>query len=226
MGKNFISTTKCSAVQHPEFIVEFDSAVPPIDINMFISFLEESVKEGIRYKDGEHIALGSMLLRIKRSEKNLAIEEPDLKSLPIEWKQGVTRSIQLLRLQKDVAASVGLENEIDHPSIRISLLVGTDLSQCDEDLVLDRIKPVDLDSGWFVGRRDSVLDYCNEANLIRISVYEAILNWPKIGGFLALPAGCRIELSKTTPYFARNGNALRIKSGSVLDVMSQTWHVD
>jgi hypothetical protein len=134
--------------------------------------------------------------------------------------------MELLRLQKDIAESVGLEDEIDPPSIRSSLLVGADLAPQDEELVLDRMEPAETDSGWFVGRRDTVLNYDDEASLKRISVYQAILNWPKISGFLGLPTGCRVEIMGTESHFTRNGRTLEITSGSLIDILAKRPQVD
>ena len=167
-----------------------------------------------------------MLFRVARIDERFVIEEPNLLSLPIEWRQGVTRTMQLLRLQKDIAESVGLEDQIDPPSVRCSLLVGADLSQQDEEFVLDRMKASDCDSGWFVGRQDSELNYDDEANLKRISVYQALLDWPNIGGFLALPAGCRVEVSGRKQRLTRNGRNLEIRSGSFLDSLDKNRHVN
>ncbi|MGC3961508.1 MAG: hypothetical protein QM813_27360, partial [Verrucomicrobiota bacterium] len=107
------------------------------------SFLEESVEEGTRYEDGEFIAFGSMIFQVARVDDSLALQEPDLQSFPIAWKSGVTRSMKLLRLQKDIIESVGLEDEIDPPSIRSSLLVGTDPTPEIETFILERMIPVD-----------------------------------------------------------------------------------
>lgn len=221
MSNNTVTTTKCSAFEHPEFALDYDTAVPRSDIEVLTSFLEESVAAGTRYNEGDLITVGSMLFRVTEINGSLTIEEPNLSSLPIEWRQGVTLTMQLLRLQKDIAESVGLEDETDPPSIRYSLLVGADLSQHDNEFVLDRMKTSDSDSGWFVGRLNSELNYEDEANLKRISVYQAILTWPNIGGFLALPAGCRVEVSGRKKCFTRNGRDLEIKSGSLLDAFAK-----
>jgi hypothetical protein len=221
MNIRFITTTKCCAFQHPEFLLKFDAAIPKGDIDVLTTFLEESVENGTLYNEGDLITLGSMLFRVARFDNSLTLEEPDLQSMPIKWRQGVTRSVQLLRLQKDIAESVSLDDEIDPPSIRCSLLVGSDLMLEDEEFVLDRIKPGDSDSGWFVGRRDTVLNYDVEASLRRIAVYQAIMNWPRIAGFLGLPAGCQVEICGNRSKISRNGSTIEIKTGSFMDVLSK-----
>ena len=126
----------------------------------------------------------------------------------------------LLRLQKEITESVGLADEIDPASIRYSLLVGTDLTKNTNTFILERIQPVDSDSGWFVGCLETVLDYNDAANLDRISVYQAVLNWPQIAGFLALPADCRVEVSNANTVFSRNGLPLEVQKGSFLDIVA------
>ncbi len=215
-------TTQCSAFAHPDFVVSCDDTIPQGDIKLLTSFLEQSVQAGTRFIEGDLITFGSMLFRVARSEDFLTLEEPDLESFPIEWIQGVTRSMQLMRQQRDIADSVGLGDEIDPPSIRSSLLVGADLESYDEDVLLERLDSVASDSGWFVGRRNTVLNYEDNGTMRRISIYQAILNWPRIGGFLGLPAGCRIEITAGKPLFTRNGKTLRIKQGSLIDALTRT----
>jgi hypothetical protein len=212
-------TTKCSEWKHPEFRLEFDSAIPQADVDVLVSFLEESVRGGARYEDGQTIEFGSMIFRLAAVGDVLAAEEPDLLTFPISWKAGITQSLMLLRLQKDIAESVGLGDELDFPSILYSVLVGADLTEGLDTLVLDRAEPYGSDSGWFVGRLDSTIDYNDAANLFRISVYQAIVNWPRIAGFLALPAGSRVETSERLQ-ISHNGQPLTIQKGSFLDVAS------
>lgn len=213
-------TTRCSAWQHPEFQVEYASEIPPPDINALISFLEETVEGGSRYENGELIEFGSMLLKIATSNGFLTLEEPDMRSFPNSWAAGVTRSMKLLRLQKDVAESIGLGGELDPPSIRSSLLIGVDLAEDSKTLIVARTQSAGADSGWFIGSLDTAISYNDEANLRCISVYQALLNWPVVAGFLALPAGARIEIRGTSTVISRNGEPLEIQRGSLLDVLA------
>jgi hypothetical protein len=219
MNQMITVTTRCSEWKHSEFRLEFDSAIPQADVYALVSFLEESVQAGTRYDDGQMIEFGSMILRLAVSDDVFIVEEPDLRTFPISWKVGITQSMRLLRLQKDIAESVGLGDHLEFSSIRCSLLVGTDLIEGLDMLILERSEPHASDSGWFVGRLDTKLDYNDAANLHRISVYQAILNWPRMAGFLALPAGSRVETSERLT-ISRNGQPLEIQKGSFLDVAS------
>jgi hypothetical protein len=210
-------TIKCSGYNHPDFQLVVDSAVPQVDVDVLASFLEQSVQEGTRYGDGQTIDFGSMLFRLVTSDGFLTLQEPDLRTIPISWTEGITNSMKLLRLQKDIGESIGLGDELDFPSIRCSLLVGADLAEGLDTLVLERSEPDGLDTGWFVGRLDTEIDYNDPANLRRISVYQAILDTPLIAGFLALPTGCRVEISGQSTTLSYNGQPLKIQKGSFMD---------
>lgn len=210
-------TTRCSQYQHPEFRVAYDSTIVQGDVDTLVSWLEESVAQETRFKVWETIAFGSMLLRVAAMDGDLALEEPDLQSFPIEWTLGVTQSIKLMRLQKDIVESVGLDGELDFAEIRSSLLVGTDLANDTEAFFLERAERVGSDSGWFIGSLETELDYNDPANLDRLSVYRAILDWPQVAGFLGLPADCRVEVTGSTLLVSRSGEPLEIKKGSLLD---------
>jgi hypothetical protein len=208
----------CARYNHPDFQFIVNALVPHEDVSVLVSYLQDSVQEGKRYEDGEMMQFGSMLFRFVKAGDFLILQEPDLRAIPIVWTDGITNSMKLLRLQKDVAESVDLGDAVDFPSIRGSLLVGADWAEASDTLVIERSEPEGLDSGWFVGRIDTRLDYNDPANLRRVSVYQAILDAPRIAGFLALPAGCRIEIARQSTTLSYRGQALTIRKGSFLDV--------
>jgi hypothetical protein len=98
-------------------------------------------------------------------------------------------------------------------------VVGADLTQGLDQLVLERSEPYGSDSGWFVARLDTKLDYDDAANLRRISIYQALLRWPRVAGFLALPIGSRVEAAERS-HISHNGEPLEIRKGSFLDIAS------
>jgi hypothetical protein len=224
-----IVTTRCSEWKHPEFRLAVDPAIPDCDIDAFKCWLEESVASGARFEAGQIIQLASMLMQISSADGHLVLEEPDLRSVPIVWTAGITRSLRLTRLQKDVAESVGLGVGMDFPSIRHSVLIGVDLSSHSDAFILDRLEPAASDSGWFLGRLDSQVDYNEPANLYRTSVYDAFVRWPKVAMFFALPAGSRVEMSPNQLALSRNGLRLELRTGSFLDqalAKGKLWGID
>ncbi len=219
MNKAKVITTKCTACNHPEFLLEYETTIPQPDVDIFVSFLEQSVENGTRFEDGQTIALGSMLILLSTKDNLLVLQEPDMKSFPISWEVGISHTMKLLRLQKDIADSVRLGHDIDPPSIDSSIVVGVDMTDGLDAFVLERMDPDRPYSGWIAGRLDSEINYNEEESLFLLSVYQAILKWPLIAGFLALPVGCHIASSRQSTIISRNGMPLEIQKGSFLDVL-------
>jgi hypothetical protein len=214
MKKEFI--VDCSDCNHPNIVISVDDDIVEDDIAILTSHLRLSVATGTTYNDGETLQFGSMLCRFRKVDGSLVMQEPDLKAVPIFWVDDMSSSLRLIRLQKDICESVGLVDGLDFPSVRASLLRGTDVTGYSKNLLLERTPGEDLDTGWFIGLADSEIDYNDHLNLERISVYQAILDLPQIAGFLAFPQGYRIETSKTRSRLWYNGNELSIQKGSLL----------
>ncbi len=214
------TTSRCSEYDHPEFRITHDELIPNDDVEWLASVLVRSVSEGSRFSGGELIDLGSMLLRLRRSGQLIDLQEPLLGQVPIRWQVGVSNSLRLLRLQKDVAASVGQLERIEFAKLRSWILVGVDVDPFADSFLLERVEHVESDSGWFVGLPDSRIDYGNADSLRRISVFEAISDWPRVAGFLALPTGSRVEIGKTKCVISYLDETLTPEKGSLLDEAS------
>jgi len=188
-----------------------------LDCAHIARWLERRVELGEIFSAGETIEFGWMTLRVSLSEDGmLQLEEPDLKSLPIDWVPGIAMTLQSTRVQKDVAASVGAEDALCPANIRQSILIGADVSPGDDSLTLDRVEPEASDSGWFVGRATSILDYNRSDSLKRISIYEAVITLRRIIPYLALPPGSRISLGQSSVRFERDGQKLPVAADSLV----------
>ena len=213
-----LTTTSCfSKYDQPEFQILCNESVSDRDVNWLVTSLEKTVRDGTRYVDGDLLALGSALLRIRARAGTLILQEPSPGEIPIQWRDGVTDSLRLLRLQKDVAESLRQLDRIDFARLRESLLMGIDVGHDAQEFLLERAERNVSDSGWFIGLLCSGLDYGDPDNLRRVSVFEAISNCPRIAGFLALPTGTRVVLAKdrvTVTYF---NEPLIPTKGSLLD---------
>lgn len=172
--------------------VAFSDSTPVLDVDWLIALLQKQLADGVTIEPGETISVGSMLLNVQGDGVSLHLAEPDFKSTPIKWCQGVSQSLQMLRMQKDTVESVKLEQQAEFPDLRSSLIVSKDLGAPSRGLVMDRSAPDEMDTGWFVGLADSDLDYNDAENLTRISVYEAIIMKTDIVDFLALPPGSNV----------------------------------
>jgi len=215
-------TTKCNRFEHPEFRLVFDSSVPSVDVDWLIRLLEEQVTTGAKFCDRETIELGSMLFRVEFEDGILILSEPDFKQFPIVWTQGVSNNLRNLRLQKDIYESFDFDDEMALPSILQSMIVGTDLSPLAKSFLLSRVQCSGADSGWFVGRPDSKLDYNNPDNLRRTSVYQAMIDFPSIVACLGLPSGLTVEISQSQIAVSREGVRSPVRPNSFLARVSAT----
>ena len=82
---------------------------------------------------------------------------------------------------------------------------------------MDRLEGSENDSAWFVGRLDTVLDYNHPQSFTQMSVYEFLLGWPQVGGFLGLPTGTSLEYEPESLRVRYLGDLLEVAPGSFLD---------
>ena len=213
-----LRTTTCAGHGHPEFRITFDPSVVvvPDDARWLLTGLEASVAEGTRYKPGETVQVGWALTEVRQGEDgDLSLWESDMRSLPVQWSMGLSRTLAQLRVQKDVVESVLGADDVSFPSMRQSALICSRLGQ-GEEFILDRSKPADADSGWFFGCRHNDHDHNSAEELRRVSVYEAALLATRIIPYLALPPGVMVGLRGPATSIFLNGEPLDLKPGSYL----------
>ncbi len=215
-----LRTTTCGRYGHPEFRIAYDPAVVVVadDAEWFLNWLEESVGEGARYKPGQTCQLGWVVTEVRQHESgDLTLWEPDMRSLPVEWSEGVSYTLAHLRVQKDVVESVLEAGDLSFPSMRQSAIICTRLGR-NEGAVLERSEPGVADSGWFCGCREEDHDHNEVAELRRVSLYEAAVRVPQVVPYLALPPGVLVGVSRGTPAVFRDGELLEFRPGSYLAV--------
>ena len=216
-----ISTTKCEQFGHPEFVLEADEiAVPDIYIRELVETIEHMVADGAVFRAGETFQIGWMLTSVKnKGPKHLTQEEPDMRSLPIQWIPGVTDTLRQQMLQVFMLDSVALRNEMQIPSIQQSLIACTRYT-ADRFFMTRSEANNETDSGWFVGCLDDGHDHNDTSNLRCISLYEAYLGQKGIQGFVTFPVDSMVILDPEDGVTILNkGERLSIVPGSFLD----TW---
>jgi hypothetical protein len=216
-----LRTTTCVRQGHPEFRIAYDPAVAVVadDADWLLGWLEESVAAGTRYKVGQTCQVGWLVTEVRQHESgDLALWEPDMRSLPVEWAEGVSHTLAHLRLHKDVVESVLDTENLSFPSMRQSAIICTRPGQ-QVGVVMDRTEPVGMDSGWFCGCREDGHDHNDVAQLRRVSLYEAAArNAPQILPYMALPPGVMVSVSESVPVVFRDGEPLDFRPGSYLAV--------
>ena len=214
-----IRTSSCSRRKHFEICLTFDPDVAAkADVERLKAFFEASVAKGAKFRAGQTFQIGWMTtLFVQRADGDLGITEPDFASLPIRATESVTSTVKHLRLQRDVCGGFGLADEEEFPSIRDSAIVAIDVPQGCEELFLARSAPSDGDSGWFIGPRETDLDYREASNLRRCSLYEIAMLVPASIRFLALPEGFEVMLSGGTARYKRFGEDVVPSPDAVVD---------
>lgn len=210
-------TTKCSQFEHPEFQINVSSrAIPPVDIEWFLAVLENMVISGERFKAGETIQVGWMLLMLSEGDKGaLKVTEPDMKSVPIKFVDSLDSTIKHLRAQKDSVESVLPADELAFSSLTQSVVVHVNYKKS-RRILLERAKPQDHDSGWWMSDFDDANGSNDPKNFAKISLYQLGVDRPDLIKFLAFPPGSQIVIDRKV-FVLKDGQELVIKANSFLD---------
>lgn len=215
----FVRTKSCHRHGHPEFRIAYDPSIVLVadDVDWFVSWLEESVAQGTRYKPGQTCQVGWITTEIRqRPDGDLCIWEPDMQQRPVVWQESVSRTLADLRMQKDVVESVLDAADMAIPSMRQSAIVCTRFGE-DDNIVMERRAPDGTVSGWFFGCIADDHDHNDVAELKRVSLYEAVVCCSRlILPFLALPEGTLISMQIGVPFIILNDEQLSFKPGSYL----------
>jgi hypothetical protein len=211
-------TTLCHKYGHPEFLLQIhDESVAASRIDWLLNWLQREVTNGKKFLPDQIVQIGWSLLKVfPRENGTLGLLEPDFKSLPINFVDSVSNTLLHLLLQKSVAESLGLERDLNLPSLQHAAIL------CDKfgtrtEVFLSRVAPVKADSGWFFGCDDARHNHEITENLRRVSLYEAAVKIDeRIIPYLGLPEGIEIRAHNSAPHFFLNGKALEIKQNSYL----------
>ena len=205
---------------HKEFVISYDDhVVIQPDIDSLREFLERQVSESVRYKPGETIQIGWMFVKVGESEQKLVLSEPDLEHVPIVFVSGVTRTLSILRLQKSVAESFGLDDRMEFPTLPEGAIKCSRF-ELEEDFVMARSQPKHPDSGWFFGCCDPDHDHNNPQNLWKTSLYQVVCGRRVCAAFIALPVDSAIQVNgrKIEAWFA--DEELPILPGSLVEQLN------
>lgn len=215
--------TKCPGCLQPNISINYDDdVIVEEDAEWFLDFLENSIKNGTKYKQGELIQIGWMIDKLAESmDGSLCINEPDMQHMPIKYIESVNNTLLNLRIQKALNESIGFEDQINFPNILQTAIVCINIDDS-EDKVLSREENEGNDSGWFMGCIDERHDHHNPDQLKRVSLYEIGMKHPELIQYLALPSKISmIYRSGTKPeIYYKNMKAI-IKRGSYLDMLEK-----
>ncbi|HEY4058334.1 MAG TPA: DUF2185 domain-containing protein [Kofleriaceae bacterium] len=213
-------TTKCSRAGHPEFELSVGTLPAPL-VEFLVDYLEDSVAEGRTFKAGQHIQIGSGVMRVGAQGKHLTL----LERVPgtDKWDVGVTRTMMAMYRQRCVLESFDMVEQLSFPAPGSGALACT---RHDTASVMGfkRGEPqADDDSGWVVLCNDDH-DHNKEDNLLftRIETLCERQQWFEL--FLAMPAGTLVVRDAGAIAMVElDGEPLEVQPGTMLDEMRKQF---
>ena len=144
-------TTRCSAAGHPEITLQLaqDSPIPGVH-EILIDYFEAAVARGTKFLPDQTVQLGWSVLKLcARDDGTLGVQEREL-TPEVAWTESVDRALRDVWMQREIAASVGLLDELAFPRQDEGVLVA-ECSRTSHELLLTRVAledaPPDF-SGW------------------------------------------------------------------------------
>src|SRR4030095_10587357 len=195
---------------------EDSSALSP-SLHWFLGWIESEVAGGRQFLPEQTVQVGWSVLEIRqRTDGTLALFEPDFQSMPVKLVDSVSNTLLHLFLQKSVAESLGLGEELALPSLRDSAIVCTEFGST-EGFVMSRVAPKAADSGWFFGCDSAAHNHQSPDVLRRVSLYYAVTHREHLTvPFLGLPPDAFVGFGGAVPFFSHGETELAIRPGSYL----------
>ena len=210
-------TDGCAKFQHPEIMFDVGERIPDVDAEHFKSTLEDMVASGSRFKAGETFQVAWMILKFAEADKGrLKLMEPDMKGMPIQYVDGVNRTLRFMRAQRDTAESFGLVEQM-----KLTTLVDVILVPADPGKIgiaqLHREPPEGQMSGWFLLEAGQ-----DPPDFRPMSMYELALSRPDLVKFFALPPGVDVIVNTTGEVgLYQDGKPLTPEAGSFIDMLNR-----
>lgn len=221
IGAQDYSTTQCAKFGHAEFTFSVDEdSLSEQDALWFRSTLEQMVAFGERFKAGETLLVGPVLLKLEAADGGrLRVLEPDMKSMPFNYVPSVARTLRIVRKQRYAADSLGATDAMRFAPLHFPLLVTRNALQAPSILMM-RKEGEGNATGWILS--DAQDQDISHADIQAMSVYEAMLKRPEILDFLALPDQFAVVVSGRRKFeIFKHGSPVVPLSGSYLEALSK-----
>ncbi len=186
-----ITTERCGQHGHPEVTLVFRERRPVPVERLLVSFFERRVESGTRFFPGQTVQVGSALFRLcERADGTLGVEERDASG----WVESCDSSLMNVWLQKEIAASLGLRDEIVFPR-GDQLVFVCDWAYEAERWLFARSQPRNADdSGWFIGCMDISHAHHEPSAILADDIFHVSQRLPFAAQFLALRPGCDVHV--------------------------------
>jgi hypothetical protein len=212
-------TSKCSEHGHPEFRVTYDDGlVPEEDVDFLIDALENAVAGGASFADGSSFQIGWVANRIRADEDGtLVLREPDMIHSPEWWIDTVNHSLLHRRLQRSICASLAETQGPEYPSSEQLALMCDRFGDTDF-FTMRRDEAEEPHSGWLFLCDSKDHDHDDSSLFTKAPLFEVAVGIdPRVLPYLALPTGVSVSVGPNGPSFAKDGEPLAIKPGSMID---------
>lgn len=109
----------CEKHGHPEFSVCAVENHLAVQLSWLFAWLESEVAAGKRFLPDQTVQVGWSLLKVfQREDGTLGLLEPDFKNMPVVFIESVSHSLFHMLVQKSVAESLQLGNELNLPPLQ------------------------------------------------------------------------------------------------------------
>lgn len=191
------------------------------DVDWFCGTIEKMLAKGSVFKPGQTFGIGWAVLVFTDLGKGLlGLQELDGSGHEGRFSKGVTRALTALRLQKSIAESFGIEDQIEFATQRQTAICCNKLDE-GKAIVLSRDDGDEESSGWFISCTQKNHDHDDDANLKVETLYELTCEFPRLLPYLALPTGVMLMIDgDKIKAEDGEGRRLAIKPGSLLAKMT------
>ncbi len=160
-------------------------------------------------------------LKIDISDKKLYLFEPDYEVSLLNWVLGAEKTSKFIRCQLDTKESYRFKYLSKELTISNSILIGIDALSDPLNIFMNRDHSTNKqDSGWFIGKIDSSLDYNDVSNIKKISLYEAFCIDFRISWFIDFPKYLMIYIKNNSIIVQKGESIINPIKGSFVDSYS------
>jgi hypothetical protein len=205
-----MSTTRRHELGEPEVSFVVDDEATPIAA-WLREFLELRPHDVTTFREGELIQVGCSILMLRPWGPGLELWEPDFRSVPIRWCEGVNTTLRHLAVQKSVCDALACSP--DFPSLRLSVAHSPAPRPLD-GLRMSRVAAAGSDSGWRIEHGAA------RGQPRVVSLYEMSLMEPWIVPFLALPQGSSVHAGPAGIEVSVGGRTVSSREVALLSVLS------
>jgi len=219
------TTTTCTRSGHRDVTLQLVHTLPIPNLErILLDYFETAVGRGAKYLPGQIIRFGWSVLRVcERSDGTLGIEERAL-TPELAWTESVDHALMDLFTQQQIAASVGLVDEMSYPTQDDSLLV----TACAVEATAMSFTRLDGElpdgfSGWSL----TCAEDHDHGQAEALPLLALAANQPGLVQLLPLPPGCHVAVrfvdkegaptgGRIEPHIFRKGVELVPVEGSYL----------